>query len=117
MALHHAQDKQILFQEVFNVLNDSGVFVFADHISGTTQWIDSLIGTKRARIKSETHFHIDDEEVASFINQDKEKQAAEGNACESVSDYLSYLEAAGFVDVDCIWRDYWLAVFIARKPK
>lgn len=58
---------------------------------------------------------MNDVAVKDFIEEDNRKQIAEGNACESVSDYLNYLNKAGFVDVDCIWRDHWLAVFIAIK--
>lgn len=115
MALHHATDKQTLFNEVYNTLEDGGVFVFADHMAGATPQIDRLIGAKRARIKGENHFKIDDPRISEFIEEDNRKQAAEGNACESVSDYLIYLNKAGFTDVDCIWRDYWLAVFVSIK--
>lgn len=115
MALHHASNKQMLFNEVYKALDPSGVFVFADHIAGTTPVIDKLIGTKRARIKLEQNLSVTDVEVKDFIEEDNRKQTAEGNACESVSDYLNYLSKAGFVHVDCIWRDHWLAVFIAIK--
>lgn len=115
MALHHASNKQMLFNEVYKALEPKGVFVFADHIAGKTPVIDKLIGAKRARIKLEKNLSVNDVEVKDFIEEDNRKQIAEGNACESVSDYLNYLSKAGFVDVDCIWRDHWLAVFIAIK--
>lgn len=115
MALHHATNKQLLFNEVYKLLESKGVFVFADHIAGTTPVIDKLIGTKRARIKLRKDLNIDDAAVKRFIVEDNRKQVAEGNACESLSDYLNYLKEAGFVDVDCVWRDHWLAVFVAIK--
>lgn len=115
MAIHHATNKQLLYKEVYKVLESKGVFVFADHIAGTTPVIDKLIGTKRAKIKLGQELNIDDAAVKEFIIEDKRKQLAEGNACESPSDYLNYLKKAGFTDVDCVWRDHWLAVFIAIK--
>lgn len=115
MALHHADDKELLFTEIYNLLSTEGVFVFADHISGTTPLIDNIIGAKRARIRLGTDLKIKSAKVDEFIKEDNKKQKAEGNKCESVSSYLQYLLNSGFKDVDCIWRDYWLAVFIAKK--
>lgn len=118
MALHHAKDKKHLFEEVYKVLDSNGIFVFADHIAGTSPLVDRLIELKRARIRlhSQGEDVNDSEKMNQFIINDKKKQEAEGNKCESVSNYLNYLQGAGFIDVDCIWRDYWLAVFVAKKP-
>ncbi|MDX1417854.1 MAG: class I SAM-dependent methyltransferase [Candidatus Promineifilaceae bacterium] len=40
MALHHAADKKILFQQIFEVLKPQGVFVLADHMAGTTAYTE-----------------------------------------------------------------------------
>lgn len=117
MALHHAENKKTLFKEVFDVLIPGGVFVFADHMAGTSPLIDKLISTKRARLKlSFFKEDINDKhKIERFIQEDNKKQDAEGNKCESIDNYLQYLREAEFEDVDCIWRDYWLAVFVAKK--
>ena len=49
------------------------------------------------------------------MSVDAERGRKEGNLCESVAQYQCYLNQSGFEDVECIWRDYWLAVFVARK--
>ncbi|MBS4219914.1 class I SAM-dependent methyltransferase [Bacillus sp. FJAT-49711] len=117
MALHHADDKRVLFKEIYNVLNVGGFFVFADHMAGSSPLVEKLIGNKRARIKlaSLSEDLNDEDKIEKFIISDKAKQKSEGNKCESITHYLTYLHEAGFVDVDCIWRDYWLAVFVAKK--
>lgn len=117
MAIHHAANKKALFNEVYNVLSPNGVFVFADHVAGASPLIDNLIGTKRAKIKlSSSDKEIKDPlKIENFIKDDNEKQDAEGNKCEPITSYLNYLKEVGFTDVDCIWRDYWLAVFVAKK--
>jgi hypothetical protein len=52
-----------------------------------------------------------------MIRGDEERQrVVEGNRCEPVAQYQNYLVTSGFEDMDCLWRDYWLAVFVARKP-
>ena len=114
MALHHAEDKQRLFRQVFAVLAPGGAFVFADHMAGSSASIDRLIDQERAWVKLGPEPLTEDME--SFIQNDRQKQTAQGNHCESVADYLGYLQAAGFAGVDCLWRSYWLAVFVAQKP-
>lgn len=114
MALHHAEDKKHVFSEVYHALAPEGVFVFADHMAGTSPLIDTLIAKKRAKIKFGNEI-LTNYQIERFIREDKEKQEAEGNKCESVHNYIQYLREVGFSDVDCLWRDHWLAVFVARK--
>ena len=54
--------------------------------------------------------------MLELIRRDEERQREEGHMCETVAQYQQYLVEAGFEDGDCLWRDYWLAVFVARKP-
>ena len=115
MALHHAVDKQRLFSQVYEALAPGGVFVFADHMAGSSASIERLIDRERARIKLGKD-EPSSADIKIFIESDRRKQAAQGNHCESVADYLGYLEAVGFVSVDCLWRSFWLAVFVAQKP-
>lgn len=114
MALHHAADKQQVFREVFNVLSPGGVFVFADHMAGSSPFVDRLIDRERGRVKltdSPT-----EEDLELFAEADRQSQEKQGNRCESVSRYLNFLQGAGFANTDCLWRSYWLAVFVAQKP-
>jgi SAM-dependent methyltransferase len=117
MAIHHAADKQQLFRQVFAVLKPKGVFVFADHMAGTSACIQHLIDRERALVRLGRDHQEDPEQILKVIHRDEEWQRAEGNLCESVLQYQHYLAVSGFKDVDCLWRDYWLAVFVARKPK
>lgn len=115
-ALHHAANKWRLFRQVFDALAPGSVFVFADHMAGASPLTSRLIGLERGRVKlrekSPTFADLE-----AFIQADERKQEQQGNYCESVADYLGYLCEAGFVDTDCLWRSYWLAVFVARKPE
>ena len=114
MALHHAEDRQQLFRQVYEVLNPGGAFVFADHMAGSSSRVDRLIGRERGRVKMGAE--ATQEDLESFVEADGRSQKKQGNHCQSVTDYLGYLGAAGFVGVDCLWRSYWLAVFVAQKP-
>jgi tRNA (cmo5U34)-methyltransferase len=72
-----------------------------------------LIERERARVRLGEK--VDEEKVLEFTQQDKLSQANEGNHCESLADYFDVLNEAGFKGVDCFWRDYWMAVFMAFK--
>ncbi len=113
MALHHAASKLAVFINVHDALKEGGVFIFSDHMAGSHHYVDSLIERERARVRlGEVS---DAEKILEFIRQDKASQESEGNVCESITAYFDYLTEAGFQGVDCIWRDYWMAVFVAFK--
>jgi tRNA (cmo5U34)-methyltransferase len=113
MAIHHAESKLGVFINTHEALEDGGVFIFSDHMAGSYPFGDSLIERERARVRLGEK--VEGQKVLEFIRQDKASQASEGNHCESVADYLEALGEAGFGGVDCIWRDYWMAVFVAFK--
>ncbi len=114
MALHHAADKQQVFRQVFQVLAPGGVFVFADHMAGSSPSVDRLIDRERGRVKLANDSPTN-EDLETFTEADRQSQEKQGNRCESVSNYLDYLEGAGFANRDCLWRSYWLAVFVAQR--
>ena len=114
MALHHVQDKLCLFRNVFDVLAPGSWFVFADHIAGASPAVDRLIGTERGRVKLPPQ--SSPAELEAFLQADERSQRKQGNHCGSLGAYFRHLRGAGFSDVDCVWRSYWLAVFVARRP-
>jgi ubiquinone/menaquinone biosynthesis C-methylase UbiE len=116
MAFHHAQDKLRVFQQVFEVLKPSGVFVFGDHMAGTSALGQYLIGRERALERLGREEKREPEQIQAQMQLDEQRQEAEGNRCEPVVQYEAYLSSCGFEEVDCLWRDYWLAVFVARRP-
>ncbi|GEM45345.1 class I SAM-dependent methyltransferase [Deinococcus cellulosilyticus] len=111
MALHHAPDKLFSFQQAFQALRPGGVLVIGDHIAGATPHTHRLISLERARVKQ-----IPEAQVPDWILQDEQAQAAQGNICEPLDVYLNVLQQAGFMHVDCLWRDHWMAVVLALKP-
>ncbi len=115
MALHHATDKPQLFRQVYEGLKPGGVFVFADHMAGSSALTDRLIDQERGRVKIGKD-NPSPADMEAFIRNDRRSQERQGNHCESVAAYLGYLGAAGFTGVDCLWRSYWLAVFVAQRP-
>jgi tRNA (cmo5U34)-methyltransferase len=116
IALHHAEDKQKLFQQIFSMLKPQGVFLLADHMAGTSAYIEYLFKRERALVRIGRENKPSQEQVQEMMSGAEERSKIEGNLCESVAQYQSYLDQSGFENVECIWRDYWLAVFLAQKP-
>jgi tRNA (cmo5U34)-methyltransferase len=116
IALHHAADKLHLFQQIFSLLKPQGVFVLGDHMTGASAWTEHFIKRERAIIRLGRENKENDEQLQEIMLMDEERGRKEGNLCESIAQYQLYLNQSGFEDVECIWRDYWLAVFVARKP-
>lgn len=117
IAIHHAQDKRRVFEQVLYVLKPGGVFMFGDHVDGDTALTHYLVGRERALVRLGKNEKVTETRIRETIAFDDRRQAGEGNRCETVAKYLGSLSACGFEDVDCLWRDFWLAAFVARKPE
>jgi tRNA (cmo5U34)-methyltransferase len=116
LAIHHAADKPQLFRQVYAVLEPEGIFVLADHVAGASACVQHFIGRERALVRLGREENVTPEQILQVIQIDEKVQRKEGNRCESVAQYQRHLAESGFQDVDCLWRDYWLAVFVAQKP-
>ncbi|MDX1417637.1 MAG: class I SAM-dependent methyltransferase [Candidatus Promineifilaceae bacterium] len=115
MALHHAADKRGLFAQVYDVLKPGGVFILGDHMAAASELGQDLIGRERALIRLGRKQQWSEEQIKEQMRIDQYRQKIEGDQCESVIQYLAYLAEVGFANADCLWQDYWLAVFLARK--
>jgi tRNA (cmo5U34)-methyltransferase len=109
LAIHHLEDaaKRDLFERVHAALSPGGVFVNAEQVKGPTALLDSAYldwHERRARALGASA-----EEWAFAL----ERQGADRLA--GVEDQLAWLRGAGFEDVDCLFKDYRLAVLFARR--
>jgi tRNA (cmo5U34)-methyltransferase len=109
LSIHHLTDadKKRIFQKVFSLLKDGGVFVNADQAAGRTPYFDERF--KELWEDEIRKSDLSSEAIASAI----ERRKLDCNA--SVSDQLSWLQEAGFADVDCVYKYHEFAVFYARK--
>jgi len=110
LSIHHLpdDDKRALFDRVYAVLRDGGLFINIDQIKGQTRYLEELYWTK-------------------WLDGVRENGASEANIQESIrrrktfdqdalmSDQLRWLREAGFANVDCIFKHYFVGVFLATK--
>jgi ubiquinone/menaquinone biosynthesis C-methylase UbiE len=117
-AIHHLSDprKYELFTEIFSLLASGGAFVNVEHVASATPQIEAL--SDQLMIDSLHAFHTRQgtgesrEQVAhDFLNR-PDKAA---NILAPVETQCEWLRRCGFVDVDCYFKIFELAVFGGRK--
>jgi ubiquinone/menaquinone biosynthesis C-methylase UbiE len=117
-AIHHQEDdrKQALYREIFDVLSPGGCFINIEHVAPATPAISALnddlfVNTLEAHQRAIGSSLSRDEIAASFYNR-PDKAA---NRLSPVWQQLEWLREIGFVDVDCGFKVFELAVFGGRK--
>lgn len=118
-SIHHQPDetKQQIYADVFDLLAADGVFINMEHVASPSPWvaslhdsffIDSLWASQLGKDDSKSR-----EEIASdYIN--REDKAA--NILSPVEVQCRWLRQIGFVDVDCYFKAFELAIFGGRRP-
>ena len=110
LSIHHLSDidKELLYQRIYDVLNPGGIFINADQVLGQTpdleqlyrqHWLDSI----RAK-------NISEEDLKAA------QKRMEYDCMATLDIQLSWLEAAGFQNVDCWYKNFSFAVFGGYRP-
>src|SRR5262249_23217959 len=118
-AIHHLPDtrKRELYAEIFALLAPGAMFVNVEHVASRTSWIeaisdelivDSLYAFQRQQGSAKTRAQVADE----FVHR-PDKAA---NILAPVEVQCEWLRQLGFVDVDCYFKAFELAVFGGRRP-
>jgi tRNA (cmo5U34)-methyltransferase len=109
LAIHHLDDeaKRSLFARAHAALVPGGVFVNAEQVIGPTQLYTDLYG--RWHETCARAAGSDDAEWAAAV------QRMSHDRCATVEDQLDWLRSAGFLDVDCLFKDHLFAVLVARR--
>jgi tRNA (cmo5U34)-methyltransferase len=110
LSIHHLDDgeKAALFCSVFKWLRPGGVFINVDQVRGETAYLRNLYWEH-------------------WLAQVRRSGAAEERIRESIdrrttydrdatlADQLQWLRAAGFENVDCVYKNFFVAVFFGSK--
>jgi tRNA (cmo5U34)-methyltransferase len=110
LSIHHLadSDKKKLFKQVYRSLNDTGIFINVDQVKGPTPAVEDLYKEdwlKRVREKG-----AEEEQIQSSV-----QRRATYDRDALMSDQLQWLSDAGFKHVDCVFKDYFIGVFYAKK--
>ena len=109
-SIHHLThpDKKQLFHSVYRVLKEGGIFINIDQIRGETDFMAQLYWNhwlSRVRCREQDENRIDE-----CIDRRK-KYDNDATLWEQ----LDWLKHAGFRQVDCIYKNYFVGVFFAVK--
>lgn len=118
-AIHHLPHdrKRALYSEIFNLLAPGGMFLNVEHVASATPrietlsdelMIDSMFAFHRQRGGGKSRQQVADE----FVHR-PDKAA---NILAPVDEQSDWLRDIGFVDVDCFFKVFELAVFGGCKP-
>lgn len=118
-AIHHLPDgrKQDLYREILDLLGPGGLFVNVEHVASPAGWVasisddlfvDSLWGFHRRLGTGKNRQQIAEE----FVHR-PDKHA---NILAPVEEQCGWLRDGGYVDVDCYFKAFELAVFGGRRP-
>jgi len=110
LSIHHLShaDKRDLFRKIYTALKPGGVFINLDQVKGPTEaaqrlYWDTWLAKVRAAGASE----------AQIEKSIQRREAYDKDAL--LVDQLVWLAKAGFGTVDCIYKHYFVGVFLATK--
>ncbi|MEH2230221.1 MAG: methyltransferase domain-containing protein [Nostoc sp.] len=109
LSIHHLSDvdKELLYQRIYDVLNPGGIFVNADQVLGKTPDLEQLY--RQHWLDSVRTKNISEEDLKAA------QKRMEYDRMATLDIQLSWLEAAGFQNVDC-YKNFSFAVFGGYRP-
>jgi len=119
-AIHHqsAEVKRSIYKSIYELLNHGGLFVNIDHVASPTELIRDIsnnIFLQNLKIYHESQGGpADFEKVRDIFLK---RMAEEAAVLCSVNSQCRWLSECGFIDVDCFFKSFELAVFGGRKAK
>ena len=111
LAMHYLEDtaKAKVYKTIYMALNDGGLFINADRVSGKNLLFDSLYNYYWRETIS--HSNLDHEALIQAFDRIKLEKLA------PLETQLKMLEKAGFNEVDCIYKNMNFAVFGGFKDE
>jgi tRNA (cmo5U34)-methyltransferase len=111
LSIHHLadEDKQRLFGSVYRLLRKPGMFLNLDQVRGETPDLQRLYWQQwlaHVRHAGGTEMEIQ-ASIERRLTYDKDA---------TLADQLGWLKTAGFVNVDCVYKHYFIGAFLAMKP-
>jgi tRNA (cmo5U34)-methyltransferase len=111
LAIHHLEDadKAKLYKNIYQALNEGGLFINADQVAGKNLLFDSLY--KFYWRETVSHSGLAREALIQAFERTKLDKLA------PLETQLKMLERAGFNEVDCIYKNMNFAVFGGFKDE
>ncbi|HVM70829.1 MAG TPA: methyltransferase domain-containing protein [Anaerolineales bacterium] len=110
LSIHHLEDaeKRDLFRRIYSILRPGGRFINIDQILGETQSVRDLYWNSWLEQVRSSGFP--QERIQESIDR---RTAYDREA--TLADQLQWLKEAGFQDVDCVYKNFFVGVFMGVK--
>jgi tRNA (cmo5U34)-methyltransferase len=110
LSIHHLSDeeKQALFKAIYGLLRSPGMFINIDQIRGETEYLRDLYW--RHWLEQVRRAEPSEQRIQESIER---RTTYDRDAL--LSDQLAWLREAGFANVDCVYKNYFVGVFMAMK--
>ncbi len=111
LAIHHMTDegKKHVYGHVLENLRPGGVFINAEHVLGSTEWLDEIYRD-----------YLESGARANGITGEEWAQAEERMKADHLTPLepqLKWLRELGYQDVDCLFKDHAFAVMFGRRGR
>jgi len=109
LSIHHlkVKEKKELFAKIFGALRAGGIFVNADNVKGPTPALDKLY--KEQWTRQVLNSGLKEEQIQSAFKRTKIDRLS------PLAYQMKWLKQVGFVEVDCIYKNFQRAVFVGAK--
>lgn len=109
ISLHHVHDKPTLYHSLASFLKPGGHLVFSDQLAGATERLSALNWKGWTDFASQPD-HASAEELQSLIDH-----AHAHDFYTPIAEHFRLMTQAGFVECDCVWRNYMWGILSARR--
>ena len=107
ISLHHVDDKAALYRRIRGLIPAGGRFCFADQIRGEPE-SNHRVNWDRWLDFCREPGHCTHEEIESLLDH-----AAAHDHYVPLSEHIALLSAAGFTEIDCVWRNWMWGIVTA----
>jgi tRNA (cmo5U34)-methyltransferase len=118
-SIHHQPDssKRRLYSEIFELLRGGGMFVNQEHVASPTERLADLWDQTRVDSLYEQAVQRKLNKTRAVVEKEYfERPDREANLFSSVESQCQWLREIGYVEVDCFFKYFELAVFGGCRP-
>jgi SAM-dependent methyltransferase len=113
-AIHHLTDarKRSLYLEIYELLPEGGVFLNCEHVASATPRLEQMFDDAMTEHLFERRREQGEDVTLEQVRREfMERPDRTANILAPVEDQCRWLRDIGFLDVDCFWKYFELAIF------
>ncbi len=118
-SIHHQPDprKRLLYSEIFQILRPGGLFINMEHVASATDRLSGLWDQIRVDSLYELAQKTEPDKTRAAVEKEYfERPDREANLFSPVEAQCDWLREIGYVDVDCFFKYFELALFGGLRP-